>query len=70
MARRGVKVGQVFVWQDERGAVRILRVDNVAAGQATAIVEKWRGRPEMVGMRVMLPDDWRYRLREKTSKEA
>lgn len=62
MARTGLAVGQVYRWTDDHGVNRELEIREVRDGFATCTVLKWRGRPKMRGMRVMLPDDHRFKL--------
>lgn len=74
MARTGLEVGQLYAMLEERWkgdrpvmvAVRAIRITSVVGGTATGTVIRWRGRPKMRGMRVMLPDDARYKLVDDT----
>lgn len=73
--RTGLEVGQLYAWTEQGWdgngnpcprVVRAIRVTSVHDGTATGTVLRWRGRPKMRGVTVMLPDDARYKLSDET----
>lgn len=72
MPRSGLAVGQIYAWMDppdpdgKPNPRRVLEVTSVQDGSAIARVLLWKGRPKMRGQKVMLPDDARYELRDRS----
>ena len=66
--RQGVAVGQLYRLMEGDGVERELRVTSVAGDAITCVVEKWRFKPRLRGMRVILPDDARYHLVDEAAE--